>query len=497
MTPVPSRGFWVDISTVLAAEVGPQETSIRTTGDLSQWPGSPVCKQKVWEGHVSKHQEVIIDDEIIRYESIGPEGKWDTFLGCRRGAWGTRAAAHRAGTACRHYAVDGCINGYIIDQESPLFEETTSRLARVFNECDFDMVYFDGSEDVDRRRYHYYASNAHAVPMRKFKKRPVIHMGGGFSHGLWHSFTRSGTIDQYPGTYLAYLGAGGTIKDWPTCKDHIDRSVRRVIECEQEMTPGELGWFGIGPKSGQYEGLQFDEIEYLTCKSLAYNAPISLQTSFSRMEAHPLTPDILEIVRQYEQIRLAGQVPEATRSRLKQPGRDFVMLPAALTREGRGAEFVEVEAVGKVAGTHDVRCLVGPYGEGTMASVWHYLGKEGKLVLDAPGVTAYDIKGGPVRKEKAGQKTAIPVGSRRILLHFPGRPAEAVRRLLSEATLELRKPVVLWIQAEQYRRRVGTMVAGAEAGVAEPGALGEVVLCGGRLYIRHDKLLYVYDIRAK
>ena len=79
----------------------------------------------------------------------------------------------------------------------------------------------------------------------------------------------------------------------------------------------------------------------------------------------------------------------------------------------------------------------------TMASVWHYLGKEGNPVLDAPGVTACDIKGGPVRKERAGQKTAIPVGSRRILLHFPGRPAEAVRRLLAEATLELRKPVVL------------------------------------------------------
>ena len=266
---------------------------------------------------------------------------------------------------------------------------------------------------------------------------------------------------------------------------------------DSNCTVHALGWFGVGPKSGRYEGLQFDEIEYLMCKSLAYNAPISLQTSFSRMEAHPLTPDVLEIVRQYEQIRLAGQVPEATRSRLKQPGRDFVMLPAALTREGRAAEFVEVEAVGKVAGTHDVRGFVGPYGEGTMASVWHYLGKEGKLVLDAPGVTAYDIKGGPVRKEKAGQKTAIPVGNRRVLLHFPGRPAEAVRRLLTEAALELRKPVVLWIQAEQYRRRVGTMVAGAAAGVAEPDALGEVVLCGGRLYIRHDKNLYAYDIRAK
>ena len=481
VTPVPNRGFWVDASARLAAEIGPDDTAIRTGDDLSQWAGSPVSKQKVWEGHVSKHQEVILDDEIIRYESIGPEGQWNTFLGCQRGAWGTQVAGHAAGTECRHYGVDGCINGYIIDQESPLFEETTSRLAHVFNYCDFDMVYFDGSEDVDRRRYDYYASNAHAAAMRKFNKRPVIHMGGGFTHGLWHSFTRSGTVDQYPGTYLAYINAGGTIQDWPTCKDHIDRSVRGVIACEDEMTPGELGWFGIGPASGNYDGLQFDEIEYLMTKSLAYNAPISLQTSFSRMEAHPLTPDILEIVRMYEQTRLSGKVPQATCDRLKEQGKDFVMLPGALTGEGEQPEFIEVVGLAEVAGTHNVRSLVGPRGEDTIATLWHYLGKEGKLILDAADVQAYDVYGQPVAVDQVAPKerAAVPVDSRRLLLHFPGLAPEAVCKLLTNATLEMRKPVVLWIQAEDCQDRVGTMTTGSQAGIEEREALGDVVLSSG------------------
>jgi hypothetical protein len=155
VTPVPSRGFWVDMRAQLAVDAGPTDKQIRTTTDLSQWPGSPVCRQKVWEGHVTKHQEVVIDDEIICFDRIGPEGKWDTFQGCRRGAYGTRAASHASKTECRHYGVDGCINGYIIDLDGPLFEETTSRLAEIFNACDFDMVYFDGSEDVPRTRYNY------------------------------------------------------------------------------------------------------------------------------------------------------------------------------------------------------------------------------------------------------------------------------------------------------------------------------------------------------
>jgi len=155
VTPKPRRDFWVDMRASLAADIDPNDRDIRTSTDLSQWPGSPVCRQKVWEGHVSKHQEVIIDDEIIRYERIGPDGKWDTFLGCHRGAYGTLAAPHAARTDCRHYGVDGCINGYIVDLDSPLFEETTSRLAGIFNACDFDMVYFDGSEDVPKTRYNY------------------------------------------------------------------------------------------------------------------------------------------------------------------------------------------------------------------------------------------------------------------------------------------------------------------------------------------------------
>ena len=480
VTPVPNRGFCVDMSATLAEDVDAEATAIRTGEDLSQWPGSPACRQKVWEGHVSKHQEVIIEDEIICYEAIGPDGRWDTFLGCQRGAWGTRATAHAAATQCRHWAVDGCINGYILDQEAPLFEETTSRLAQVFNECGFEMVYFDGSEDVDRRRYDYYASNAHAVAMGKFSRRPLIHMGGGLTHGLWHSFTRSATIDQYPGTYLAYLRAGGSIDDWPTCKDHIDRSVGRVVACEEEMIPGELGWFGIGPKSGQYDGLQFDEIEYLMCKSLAYNAPISLQTSFARMEAHPLTPDVLAIVRRYEGIRLASSVPPASCERLKQQGRDFLMLPAPLENPGEPPVFVEVAGPNEVAGTHDVRAFVGQHGDDAIAALWHYLGKDGKLLLDVPRVEAYDVRGGPVAVGLEGVKTVVPVDSRRLVLRFAGMSADAVRTALAAATLELRKPAVLWIQAEDGTC-VGAVAKGTAAGISDPEALADYVLPTGRI----------------
>jgi hypothetical protein len=479
VTPVPDRRFWVDMSAALVADVSQDATEIRTGDDLSQWPGSPACRQKIWEGGVAKHQETIIDDEIISYDSIGPEGKWNTFVGCKRGSWGTKAAAHKAGTTCRHYGVDGCINGYIIDQETGLFDEAASRLADVFNRAGFDGIYFDGSEDVDRRRYDYYAANAHAVPTGKFARRPFVHTGGGFHHNLWHSFTRSGTVDTYLSTLWGHIQAGGTIDRWPTVRDHIDRSVRYMQSVGDDMIPGELGWFGVWPKGKNTDGLQLDETEYLMAKSLAHNAPISLETSFAQMESHPLTPGILEIVVVYERLRLSGRVPEAALAPLRQPGKDFVLLHAAPATPDELPEFVVVQPVPLVAGARDVRAMLGPRAGGAAATVWHDVGRQGKLVLETDCVTARDVLGNPIVVEKTAGRVSVPIGDHRTTLLFGGMKPEAAQEVLAQARFEVRKPDLLWIPAAQYQAAVGRMVRGSEAGVREPEALGDVILCGG------------------
>jgi len=481
VTPVPDRRFWVDRQAELAGDIGLKDTTIRTRTDLREWPGSPVAKQKTWEGGVAKHREVILDNEIIRYETIGPKGRWDTLLGCTRGAWGTKAAVHRGQTTCRHYGVDGCINGYIIDQETTLLDESTSRLARVFNTCGFDMVYFDGGEDVDRRRFTYYVSKFQAVAMSKFTKRPLVHMGTIMTHNLWHSFTRSATVDTYNNTIRGHVIAGGTWDKLPTVREHIDRSVRYMLSVSADRMPGELGWFGIWPKGKGTDGLQLDEIEYLMGKSLGYDAPVSLQTSFSRMDAHPLTGGILDIVRAYEQLRTGGKVPSATREKLREPGREFILL-----RERPGVEpvFVEARPVEKVAGGRKVRAMVARHGRNVIATIWHYLGKTGTLALgpDVRNVAAVDVLGRSVAVGTDGPSDGptIPIGRRRTTVVFRETTLRDARDALAKARMELPKPTVLWLQAENAPRVVGRMAKGADVGVEDAGALGDVIVCTGR-----------------
>ncbi|MCX7010565.1 MAG: hypothetical protein NTY53_25530 [Kiritimatiellaeota bacterium] len=437
VTPVPDRRFWVDRTTTLAAAISATDTSVRTTGDLREWPGSPVARQKTWEGGVTKHQEVIVDDEIIFYDHIGPEDRWDTFLGGKRGAWKTRPAEHAAGTAGRHYGVDGCINGYIIDQETALLDETTTRLADIFNTCDFDMVYFDGGEDVDRRRFDYYVSKFQATAMAKFTKRPLVHMGTILTHHLWHSFTRSATVDTYLNTLHGAIQSGVKVGQWPTVRQHIDKSVRYMQSVGEDRMPGELGWFGIWPKEQNSDGLQLDEIEYLMAKSLAHGAPISLETSFSQMAKHPLTPGILEIVRAYEELRTQGTVPAATREKLRAPQRDFL-----LVRDGDTTEFIAA-APAPVAGGRDVRAMIGARGPDVVATVWHHLGNQDALLLQGllATVSVRDIAGQPLSAAATitGQ-LRVQLGPRRTTLIFPNTTPDVVRDLLSSAKLELHRP---------------------------------------------------------
>jgi hypothetical protein len=176
-------------------------------------------------------------------------------------------------------------------------------------------------------------------------------------------------------------------------------------------------------------------------KSLAYDAPISLQTSFAQMESHPLTPGLLELVGVYERLRLSGKVPEAVRARLRERGKDFcLVVPPGRTGPDVLPEFVEMSAAGDVAGTRDLRAMVGGRGRGSVATVWHYLGREGDLLLDASGVTAATLQGEPLKTQHTEGKIVIPVGKRRTTLWLEGLGPGEVRRLLAGAQFRQRRP---------------------------------------------------------
>jgi hypothetical protein len=419
VSPVPDKRFWRQFEDTLAANIDPSQTSIKVRGSLADWPGSSKVAKAYWEGGVEKHREAVIGDEIIRYKEIGPEGVWDTLIGCERGAWKTSPASHAAGAPLRHYGVDGCINGYIVDQETTLPDETHRRLAEIFNTCGFGMVYFDGGEDVDRRRFDYYVSQFQDHAMRQFN-RPVIHMGTLMTHRLWHSFARSSTVDTYLNTLGDAIRAGQPPEKWPTVKQHIDTSVAYMLSLRGDMMPGELGWFGVWPRQKCHgrdvEGLQLDELEYLLCRSVAYDCPVSLQTSFSELSRHPLTPQLMRLFQMYETARIARRFSEAEKAPMREPGKDFTLIQ----RKGFPPVLVPVRPV-TCGRSRDTHAMVGAFEGGSVATFWNAAGSSDVTLDLSPFVARvadFDDQR-VVAKKSANEQLTLPVTTRRLTLFCP------------------------------------------------------------------------------
>jgi hypothetical protein len=259
-------------------------------------------------------------------------------------------------------------------------------------------------------------------------------MGTAKTHRLWHSFTIGSTVDTYLNTHHRYLAEGKPIPI--TCKQHIDRSVRYVVRTNKSLIPGEFGWFGIWPditRNGRtYEGLQLDEIEYVMTKCLAYDAPISLETGFGSMDAHALTPAIIDIVGVYEKMRLDKTVPAETINMLKETGKDYAWI-----KIGDSEQFVLVKELEKVAGTHDIRSFAGQLPNGdAVATIWHYQGKPTKIMLPGPAnAKVYCFRGKAQQTEKKDGKIVVPLDFKRLTIFFPETSADKAKQYLENAEI--------------------------------------------------------------
>jgi hypothetical protein len=95
------------------------------------------------------------------------------------------------------------------------------------------------------------------------------------------------------------------------------------------LLPAELGWWAILGASREHGCERRDEIEYLCCKALAHDSPLSFQgVQVSGRPWCARQDEYLELIGQYERLRLAGYFPEAIRERLRQEKTDFRLVPA-------------------------------------------------------------------------------------------------------------------------------------------------------------------------
>ena len=318
VTPTPDKRLLKDCSFTLAHSIDESSTFIPTAEPPKGVPTKPQLY------YVAGGNDIQIDDEIITYSGVSLQPPYG-FTGCVRGARGTKPAKHEKGATIHHLAE--MFGFYIADAESSLLDEIAQRIADIVNNCEFDMVYFDGAEAASAQgAWWYYIPKVQLAFFSKFK-REVLMQGASYTvsiyrgqgtmlkptdeqidHFNWHIYSRDAQTDR------VYRGVKG----------HIDKvKIPGVLKVQANLMPAEFGWFGIYAKTPYYQATQPDEIEYLCNKCVGYDSPLSIETTLRDLKENGWTPEMLYIIKSYEELRLRNIFSEDEKRRLREPGAEF------------------------------------------------------------------------------------------------------------------------------------------------------------------------------
>jgi len=277
------------------AEAVDDKASALTLGEQPELTPPKTVRTQAFPGHFLR-----VGDEIIRYADVevGPPFR---FVGCQRGALGTVAGEHPAGAEVKHLLT--MWGFFVVDPDSTLVDELTQNFADAFNECDFDMVYFDASDGIQDVYFDrwYYLNKLHLGYYEKLDKEVLYQTSNGTgSDILWHIVPRSASADGH-GDIKGYLDGR-----WPG-----------ILGQAANFTRSDIGWYYM------FRNVRPDQIEYVRAKALGVNASISVEASRASLEALPLARPTFEMLNRYEQCRQANHFSEAVKAKLQEPGQDF------------------------------------------------------------------------------------------------------------------------------------------------------------------------------
>lgn len=233
--------------------------------------------------------------ELIAYTAYTAEPPFQ-FTGCERGHLKTTPSIHIAGNTVELLDVDDWHIFIRFDQNTDIQDEVGRRIGEVFKHTGpYDMVYFDGAEDVHAPFWYNVANAQHRV-FRHFHTKPPICEAAMNSHFSWHMMSRSNAYDV----------ASTHVKSF--C---YNVSCRTAPVRALDFTRIEFGWiFGL------YDYIGPDMLEYVLSRAAAWDCPFSIRTSPSQAAAHPRREDCLDVIKIWENARINNELTNAQREML-------------------------------------------------------------------------------------------------------------------------------------------------------------------------------------
>ncbi len=351
-----------------------------------------------------------LDDELIMFTDVTKTPPY-SFTGCQRGCFNSKASSHAVSSEARHLDVDDWPLFIRIDQNSGIQREIAERLGKIYSDCGFRFVYFDGAEDIPMP-YWYNVSRSQLEVFNAMKPAPMWAEGAQKSHYGWHILSRGNAFDIFPPERIR-----------PAMKRYTLRCAEQVA-CD--FTSVNFGWVNYLAPSEKTIGMQPDMYDYICSKALAWDSPISLVANMPELDRHPRTDDNLLAINLWETAKLDKTVPDSMKRAMRDPDTEWTIMP----RRGGKVEIVKVTQLttDSLNAVNPVRAFSYVIDDATTGII--YWNGNGESTITLPGIMSkqvelysFDGKRLKTGKDKDGNLT-LPAGYRRVLhLKLPEREA--------------------------------------------------------------------------
>ena len=296
------------------------------------------------------------------------------FTGCRRGYCETGVRAHDRGEigGIMDMSEYGRGAGTMhVDQRTDLQDEIADELAKLWG-CGFSYVYLDGSEAVQAPFNINVALGQYRV-WKKLVPEPVFGEAAAKTHFGWHMLGGANAFDGFrPEEFKEKLVA------YPCAQ---------APHTWQDMTRVNFGWWYLTPPDDKTVGTQVDIWEYGCAKSYAWDCPATCTCDLKALESHPRAPDILAVMRRWEEVRRRQLFVGAPKEAMKDATREFHLYP----NEKGECELHEWEQLETLGGKwSDFRVFAFTRNGREVVAYWHVRSKGKLKVADPVGTLAFE-----------------------------------------------------------------------------------------------------------
>jgi hypothetical protein len=254
---------------------------------------------------------IVVGEELVRYDGVSADEPW-RLLKCQRGAWGTKAVAHRRGEVVGKL-MDHSYKVFLTD--AALSQEVARNIASFCNRTCAIQLSLDGLEGNWSTGMGQYGrtlfTKAWYDALQPELRGHVINDASNPGHFNWHIATRYNWGEPW---YAGFRQSQTLYR------------LKNQLFYARNLIPHMLGWFAVRAET------TVEDAEWLCARAAGYDAGFALATNFdsraTQNSARQAGLDkkkaaILEVINPWETARLCGAFPESVKPGLQDVNRDF------------------------------------------------------------------------------------------------------------------------------------------------------------------------------